>query len=1461
MMTRRHSLVTRALALVMALVLIASNGAGLTLGAKAAVTGNLFDLMSKHGATNETVDAVLAYADYMPELKAMNVSVTYDEEPTAAVGTLRQGTLTVEEIGNWLPCYYQSGNNEPVYFNGDYVVEGLGEDITSVNVVYTQMPADEADVQAVQMWVHELASIPAAQAAALGTLSTGNKLTALKVLEYEFISGLSADVDAIKASDLGIELTAEDLGITNETVLQEMGYTQEEIDLILANGIDEETQAKIDAEVQKKINEEVAKELETVKAEFKGVIEKLLLRLVDENDPYSEILNDRGRSKYLDYLRIYAMMNEYDLNGLPFYYENSDEIVTEMEALAAVLDEILGEENEDGINYNQMAMQHLLDAGEYGVEVPQIESLKNQMVEGAATLRAQEDNLKTVTDKIDMENCSDLKGLLDALAAYDLTGCMMQIFMYSKQLSIVDDSWKYITTTVNGTPVNIKCATDAVLTEADIEAAVEQIEAAAPHYDVDTTAVKALVGTKMTANVIVECPAVAKTYEVEIEGVEDPVEVTGDKATITLPFVEGHSYEYVVNGETIVVKSAKDAVIEVDLDQVASGELVIVQAVDNNENATWLLNTRDTLNDSHGDNAVVVADDQITVNSTDAMMDLFMEIYMDQGQEAKLNGQPFLYNNEGSPTISGAALVNALLSDPTFTSDKLITGEGSLLNASLSFGNYVEGENKEGSLSLTLNAAVPEAVSEGLKAIEGYMTFNAVQVQTYGLEPQQNYLNIDLKLPEKVYEAYLTAAILSGRVSNDDAAALNNEVALNFVNDYFNLLMTSDVDVDTIENTLNAMGVQKDLSGYADYYDMVKNFVNAGGISERTIEEDQVYFQITGTQGNVYTLLNMLGIDLEDPNMGGGVVEVEDKDIVVDTLINMSNNPAPKFDALVIDPARLNDAGYKAKIMAVNYTTNLTTADLQGAAAIMLLGDVNGDLVFDHTTILDLNGFTVNGSITANAPLYIVDSSMDTVSGATVTGAVTGNVTVLAGTYPTANVSAFIKDGYYMDGSNVMNAMYEITDGKIVVDGDLYLENVDGYLPAVHYMAADIAIDMALNYYFAAGFEADGNGIYAIEFNDLVAMLENKDIGDVADQALACFDAAGTSAFINAVIADLLDFGAVADAVENNTSLGAYTFNVYPWSVAVRHETAGDYVTVDVLPSTEAKSYTLDLTVAIPESGAKDKLVKALKVLDNRVTESKVEVTIDQPKRDGKNLLVGGSGTAAFTLDFSDDQKYNEMLAGVIAYFNEEVESVLVDEKMCIINLNNAMSKVTVGQFFTAVEGVIENPEITFADIAAKLEVELTEAQLAKMEELYADFKIVCTKVINKFNLTTNSTAPLSELADGNGAFVVNGDIQAHTADAYLKGFGLIANLGYSDVTLTVQLAPKCTEILGDANWDGDVNILDVIVLNRYVVKLITADKIHMCVCDLNGDGDVNVLDLILLNRYVVKEISKFPVE
>lgn len=70
------------------------------------------------------------------------------------------------------------------------------------------------------------------------------------------------------------------------------------------------------------------------------------------------------------------------------------------------------------------------------------------------------------------------------------------------------------------------------------------------------------------------------------------------------------------------------------------------------------------------------------------------------------------------------------------------------------------------------------------------------------------------------------------------------------------------------------------------------------------------------------------------------------------------------------------------------------------------------------------------------------------------------------------------------------------------------------------------------------------------------------------------------------------------------------------------------------------------------------------------------------------------------------------------------------------------------------------------------------------------------------------------------------------------------------------KLVPAVTGLLGDANGDGEVDIVDVTIIQRFDadIKLpasVDVDKM-MILGDVNKDGDVNVLDATILQRWLV---------
>ena len=59
-------------------------------------------------------------------------------------------------------------------------------------------------------------------------------------------------------------------------------------------------------------------------------------------------------------------------------------------------------------------------------------------------------------------------------------------------------------------------------------------------------------------------------------------------------------------------------------------------------------------------------------------------------------------------------------------------------------------------------------------------------------------------------------------------------------------------------------------------------------------------------------------------------------------------------------------------------------------------------------------------------------------------------------------------------------------------------------------------------------------------------------------------------------------------------------------------------------------------------------------------------------------------------------------------------------------------------------------------------------------------------------------------------------------------------------------------ETMGDANLDGEVNVLDIVVIIGFILGQDAPDDIEFAVSDLNGDGNLDVLDIVLMVQLII---------
>ena len=65
--------------------------------------------------------------------------------------------------------------------------------------------------------------------------------------------------------------------------------------------------------------------------------------------------------------------------------------------------------------------------------------------------------------------------------------------------------------------------------------------------------------------------------------------------------------------------------------------------------------------------------------------------------------------------------------------------------------------------------------------------------------------------------------------------------------------------------------------------------------------------------------------------------------------------------------------------------------------------------------------------------------------------------------------------------------------------------------------------------------------------------------------------------------------------------------------------------------------------------------------------------------------------------------------------------------------------------------------------------------------------------------------------------------------------------------------------MLGDVNGDGKATMEDVVLLQKYIAKLVELIPEQLKLADVNGDGDVNMLDVTTIQKYIAKLIPEFP--
>ena len=1126
----------------------------------------------------------------------------------------------------------------------------------------------------------------------------------------------------------------------------------------------------------------------------------------------------------------------------------------------------------------------------YSDKVDTLETLGTKLAEIEA-------DLAPANEAISTGDTEKLVALSKALAMEGEAKVTVYDSPYKELGPVTRNGEKFVTVEVK-TVVNGKSNTASVtihkgeaLTQAQVDAlkaavaknvADAKIENAFFNNDYDEEKLDALVGVALDKGVKIEYNWTPKEAIVKIAGQADQT-VTVNKMTITLPghpnAAEGWKYEYVIYGETV---GSGTYSFEKKLEQLLADGVLEITFTEKNTATEDLEKMVANINADLGFKALSLVAENGKYTGINAnlglnnMMDFIMGLVMKSGYGyIGLNNEGFVYENDKAELeLSIQTLINAILKDNTF-SDKTIVklaedGKGKVVTASMQLGSSAQELNYT-DLTFTLNlSSVPEQLTNNVELLK--KAFNYVKFNSNNGE-----LDVNVTLPDQVYGAYAAVLIAVGEVDKADVAALNNRIAVEFLYDYIKAILDSEMDLTSINNTLDMLANRRlaQLDKYNHYFDAAVNYYNKWVDVKIGDDSTTIDVKIDGKTA-IDKLIAFAGINNPMLDSAIGMIKEHKDGETIDAKINASlTNQGKDYLALIVD-AQANGVTNKFEAPSSLAELQNQTKTLAGYSVMMLLNDVEGDLEISGKTVLDLNGKNVTGNIKSTGTLFIIDSSMGTYNAGLVDGAISGNVTIIGGNY-TADVKAYMKDGYYQHNGTVRNALYHIVHQKanvlarnsnqydtinIVLNADVYKdEHVNGYLPSVKALAVDIATDLIMNYALSAKLAVDGDVLIDLQFNDLVGVLAGEDTAkNLINTLIGCINIGeetyeknvGFEALVNRIIEDLLDFEAVGAALENGTPLATYAVTTAPWKIELDHVEDGDYATVNVGSN---KDLEKTVNVALTIQGA-ESVGKLISELGEIVEEANVLVDIPKPTYSDKTLTVSGAGKASVSVDMADGE-YAKMLAVILAYGNDakraEVAAAINDGN--VDALKPVIDKTSVKELFTALK--VMNRNTNFAAMAKAVGVTVDVTSVAELEALYHLPLVAAGKALEKLNITGMDSKFGALYNEDSGYYELTKKDIFRDVEISRRGYTALVELEATELTLKVKLF-NC--MIGDVNHDNVIDTTDAGLIEQYLAEM-NLPVFCFRGADVNGDDVVDTTDAGLMRQYLAEIICEFPAE
>ena len=1023
----------------------------------------------------------------------------------------------------------------------------------------------------------------------------------------------------------------------------------------------------------------------------------------------------------------------------------------------------------------------------------------------------------------------------------------------------------------------------------------------AKYYTDNSDAVAAILDAVCEENKTYELTWTPQEYKVEVDGVYYGT-ITINNKSVILPAheTEGMAYIYTVNGveknqgdEVNVWDSFHDetlTITRVEFDQKAEEvktkfeKFVAAVSGASSDAMKFTFNEEQTALTLEVD---VAANEAALMEALTGFVEM-LAFNQDYTEIALNTEDNVLYQNL---TFSIQALMNTILSDANFNNaglvDALENGQPlltakMLLDSEKTIDFYVK---KTGTM-----AEIEDAVS-AIEAITPYVKFQG----------NNGELDVQVTLPEKVYEVYLTALLGIGEVDLSNTNAVNTAIATMFVYNYMEDILGDElITTTTWQNTLEILDETAqdelpdyDLTQYEEDYQLMRTIFGYATVTEES--GIPVIDLNVPAMDAIDTAMEQMGETIEKGLLERIVEYTEDGKLTTAINVTLANTNVD-FEAVVADleaiktgASELDTEFTEEELNAlvngeglangVDYTSNLgkRLSEVKGEAVVLLLDDVNGDLTFNDTTVLDLNGKTINGNIVANGQLYIFDSYLGNAQGG-VNGKIEGNVTITAGKY-SQDVSAFLPDGYkYQDGL-VVNELYTVVNdnGNLTyqVNTDVIDADIESYKTFAQALAAEMALDVVMNNYIYAMLEVDGYNIYEATYDDYIGLLAGANQAfstfarrarantpdDAVDVVLDSISLPALADYINDVIEDMLDFAAIEAALRGDGKFVQYTLKTAPWDLVIRRNAEYDCITGGLVADQD-KTKTRTVTIQFVGDNM-DVLADFFGFLDDIVVEAKLElVDVQDLTYADKHFNVVGGVDGTLILDLSD---YTTHLAILVA------NALDADAKTAMVNAVNSGDEEALKAAFDAVTAKniadalkLINAGDSFNTLAEKAGINATIDLTEKQQWLEAALMWALSEAgwaLEELEVTGTGDTLGALDKDNDGTYDYS-DAYSNSKTVTHEGYGVNFELTKASGYVAVILFETDDCLWGDANHDGEVNAKDATLIHQYRLGTLNEDQFFCTLrTDVTDDGAINAKDATLIHQYRVGTLEKFPAE